>query len=100
MVDREALDSAKRILLELEQELQPRLNTASDAEGPGMNTAIRRLSFIDVLQQHQMDWQADRQMPLNSSVISSCRRPSLGQRLLQVDRLIDCGGVLNFGAFC
>ena len=62
MLDREALDSAKRVLLDLEQELRTRLDAAADVAGPAMNSAVGRLSFIDAFQQHQMDLYANRKL--------------------------------------
>lgn len=62
MLDPHTLAEAERKLRELEQELRERLGVASETEGPIMNSAVGRLSFIDAFQQHQMDLHAQRKM--------------------------------------
>lgn len=62
MSDPQFLAEAERVLRELEQQLVERLGVANATEGPAMNSAVGRLSFIDAFQQHQLDLHTQRKM--------------------------------------
>ena len=60
MPDQIFINERKRELLDLERELNERLSHDAEAERPGIDSAVGRLSFIDAHQQHQMDLNAQR----------------------------------------
>lgn len=55
MPDKQFIATMKQVLLELECELTERLSHDIDAERPGIDSAVGRLSFIDAYQQHEME---------------------------------------------
>jgi RNA polymerase-binding transcription factor DksA len=60
MPDQNFINERERELLDLERELNERLSHDFEAERPGIDSAVGRLSFIDAHQQHQMDLNAQR----------------------------------------
>lgn len=63
MSDRDSLAEAKSILKELETETIERLEaTEGAAEGPVMNSAVGRLTYIDAYQQQQVALHARRKL--------------------------------------
>lgn len=60
MPDQDFVNDRKRELLELARELTEQLSHDKDAERPGIDSAVGRLTFIDAHQQHQMALNAQR----------------------------------------
>jgi len=60
MPDQGFIQERKQELLDLEHELTERLSHDVEAERPGIDSSVGRLSFIDAHQQHQMDLNAQR----------------------------------------
>lgn len=63
MSDLDPLKDAEQILTSLEKEMRERLQaTEGAAEGPQMNSAVGRLTYIDAYQQQQVALRARREL--------------------------------------
>lgn len=71
MHDPNFLAEMERTLRELEKELEARIDDAQESEGPMMNSAVGRLSFIDAFQQHQLDLHSHRNMKVQLTSVKA-----------------------------
>ena len=92
MSDRDPLAEAKCILKDLEDEIVERLEaTEESAEGPVMNSAVGRLTYMDAYQQQQVTLHARRQLQSRlSAVRAALQRAKEGT----YGRCVECGAAI------